>query len=381
VRFVHVGEDSLFLGRFSAWFEQVLPGASTYVVMTQPGSSELRFAIAAARVEVVVSRGRGLATLVRAVRAADVVVIHSMGLFGALATTVARRSAKVMWSGFGGDYYGTSMSRDDDLLGALTMRAKASIEPRASLIQRADAALREWRKGAAARRADYFSAPIPADFAVFRRRFPSFTGTYAQLNYATVSDMRPSMTNSAGPDILVGNSASYANNHLEVFDALADLDLRGRRVVAPLSYGESEAYRQLVIAAGRAQFGDAFVPLTDYLPLGEYVELLASCGHVVMGHRRQQALGNVVGALCSGADIVLDARNPIALTLLDEGARIRTLDDLRTTGFPEHPLSAAQAHSNRRVAERLWSDAVVTGNITAFIDRTAAELHTETTRR
>jgi hypothetical protein len=378
LRILHVGEDSLFLSRFSAWFEQTAPGSSSYVVMTQPGRAELRFPIEAARVDVVVSRAPGLRLLVRAVRTADVVVVHSMGLFGSIAAIAARRGAKLMWSGFGGDYYGDRSSRDTGLLGPQTMAVRRALEPSASPARRIDAALRDAAKRRAARRADYFSAPIAADLEVFRRRFPSFSGSYLQLNYATLSDMDSGAGRTPGRDILVGNSASYANNHLEVFDMLARVDLTGRRVITPLSYGESESYKDLVIQAGRARFGERFVALTDYLPLDEYIDLVASCGHVVMGHRRQQALGNIVAALCAGADIVLDERNPIVRTLRQEGAHIRTLGELEREGFDPLP---SHTDENRRVAERLWGDDVVRANIASFVERITTELGAGTVSR
>lgn len=378
LRVLHVGEDSLFLSRFSTWFEQVAPGSSSYVVMTQPGRAELRFPIEAARIDVVVSRTRGLRVLARAARTADVIVVHSMGLFGSIAAVAARRGAKLMWSGFGGDYYGDRSSRDTGLLGPQTTAVKRALEPSASPARRIDAALRDALKRRAARRADYFSAPIAADLEVFRRRFPSFSGSYLQLNYATLSDMESGTDRAPGRDILVGNSASYANNHLEVFDILARVDLAGRRVIAPLSYGESESYKDLVIEAGHARFGEDFLPLTDYLPLDEYIDVIASCGHVVMGHRRQQALGNIVAALCAGADILLDERNPIAQTLRREGAHIRVLGELEREGLDPLP---SHAHENRRVAERLWGDDVVRANIASFVERVTAELRADAVSR
>jgi dTDP-N-acetylfucosamine:lipid II N-acetylfucosaminyltransferase len=114
-----------------------------------------------------------------------------------------------------------------------------------------------------------------------------------------------------GENYLLGNSADPANNHL---DALEELRQRvslsaSQRVIVPLSYG-NPAYARRVIRRGRDLFGEAFEPLTDFLPLAQYHEKMASCRHIILNHRRQQAVGNLVVALWNGASVYLNARNP-----------------------------------------------------------------------
>lgn len=117
-------------------------------------------------------------------------------------------------------------------------------------------------------------------------------------------DVNRSSYPAAGMNIQVGNSAKASNNHLEVFEVLRHLDLAGRKVLVPLSYGDP-GYRRLILAEGKRMLGDTFQPITEFMPLKDYLALMESCSVVIMNHYRQQALGNIIAALWRGARVYL----------------------------------------------------------------------------
>jgi hypothetical protein len=149
-------------------------------------------------------------------------------------------------------------------------------------------------------------------------------------------------------DILVGNSATPANNHLECFASLArQPDLDGRRIVVPLSYGDGDgAYTRHIVQAGQKHFGSRLVPLLDYLPKDRYIEVLTSCGHVMMNHIRQQAMGNLIISGLLGARLHLHRRNPVASWMKKLGLPISDL-----TQPALQPLSEADAEAQARVLQ------------------------------
>jgi len=219
----------------------------------------------------------------------------------------------------------------------------------------------------AAGRADYFSAPIPEDLSVFKGRFPEFHGHYSQLNYGNAGDTFAGARRlEGGENILVGNSASFSNNHLEIFGQLADLDISGRKIVVPLSYGNPE-YRDEIVARGRRLFGEAFTPLIDMLSLEEYLSVVASCNVVIMNHKRQQALGNIGAALYHGAHLFLDEANTTVDFFRSRGAFIYTTKELKADDLPRDPLPAAAVATNRRVLETFWGSEQVVRNAEALI--------------
>jgi len=108
-----------------------------------------------------------------------------------------------------------------------------------------------------------------------------------------------------GDDVQLGNSASVWNNHLDALALLSRPGLGSRRVVVPLGYGEPWC-GDAVAAYGREVLGENFYPLMGFLPPDEYLTVVGSCGHVVMNHLRQQALGNIFASLWRGARVYMN---------------------------------------------------------------------------
>lgn len=367
-RIVHVFPDSVFLPFTADVFEEAAPGLNTFLVYSQHPEARQHDLSRVPRMERVRTDPAGLDRVVDALAGSDLAVFHSVGEFAAQALLRCPPGPARMWSGWGGDYYGSDLFPHAGLLGPQTARfARQHRTLRAQLgwfrlRYRATRPLH-----AAARATDLFSAPIPEDLRVFRRRFGGFRGDYAQLNYASVEDtFAPGTTPVAGDDILLGNSAALSNNHLELLELLSRRPLAGRRVVAPLSYGDP-GYADAVSARGRELFGSDFLPLRDFLPLGEYVEIISRCGLVLMGHRRQQGIGNVATAMWSGAAVVLDARSPLTRFLRTRGAELTTLQDMSRTGLPGAPDEAGRA-ANRRVLQDFWGRDTVVANARALVD-------------
>ena len=91
--------------------------------------------------------------------------------------------------------------------------------------------------------------------------------------------------------IILGNSATITNNHIEALKKLAHIK-DNIQVYCPLSYGDSK-YAQKVIYAGKKLLGDSFIPLLDYMNKDDYWQLLYNCDIGVFNLDRQQALGNI----------------------------------------------------------------------------------------
>jgi dTDP-N-acetylfucosamine:lipid II N-acetylfucosaminyltransferase len=211
----------------------------------------------------------------------------------------------------------------------------------------------------AARRADAFSAPIPDDFDVMKARFPQFRGRYAQLNYADISSFTGRVADTRG-DVLLGNSAWPANNHLEALERLSTMDLQGRRVLTPLTYGD-QRYRDRIVERGRELLGDSFDPLLEPLPFEQYLDRISRCDVVVMNHNRQQGLGNVGIGLYSGAHLFLSPRNPLRTFLERSGLDVLDLGSARS--LPVGPVDDDTIRRRRVKMREIWGEDVVLDNV------------------
>jgi hypothetical protein len=296
----------------------------------------------------------------------------------------------VVWSGWGADYFDLLPQGGTNLLGPETRRLVAALhggwaprrlKPRVRKLFRKlryELLYLPWIKKAM-RRTDFFSSPFPEDFDLLRSYFKDdFDPVYTRVFYGSVErTYLPGAERVYGRNILVGNSATVTNNHLELFRTLAGMDLEDRKIIVPLSYGDN-AYRDAILVRGRTMFGERFEPITEFMPLREYNDLIARCSVVVMGHRRQQAGGNTATMLYKGAKVFLEEVNTVYQYLRKRGGYVYTLDDLRKGGVEVlSPLTEEQKRRNREVVESYASAEVVSAGVREF----ARQIRTHTARK
>ena len=375
LKIVHIGPDSPHL-RFAAnTFESVAPGANEYLVVGTAGA--LRYPVSHGVVTVVSPSPLGVLSILARRPKGDLIVAHSMTAHATAAFARAGRRTATVWSGWGYDFYGPET--EGSLLGPKTRALVDELARSRSVAHRP-----LWRrsltgawngfartlKRRAAARTDYLSVPVPGEEAVFRSQFPQFRGQTSQLSYFSLEESfathgadRPS-----GTGILLGNSATPTNNHLEALDLLAGRELGGRRIVVPLSYGDP-AYRDAIVERGTQLFGTDFVPLIERMPLDKYNALVAGCDVVIMNHRRQQALGNIGTALNAGATVYLDEANPVYPFFRRSGASVRSTSELATASSLAHPLTDDQLAANRSFLKSFWGTEQVRENVAALLRR------------
>lgn len=133
-----------------------------------------------------------------------------------------------------------------------------------------------------------------------------------------------------GNNILIGNSISLENNHLDAFESLKDFDLIGRKIVVPLSYGESfKGLQRHLISTGNSIFTDKiFNPITDFMNRIEYNDLLSTCSVAILNHNKQHAWANILTLLYLGVKVFLNKKNPIYTYLTNLGVIVFEMNSL-----------------------------------------------------
>jgi dTDP-N-acetylfucosamine:lipid II N-acetylfucosaminyltransferase len=97
-------------------------------------------------------------------------------------------------------------------------------------------------------------------------------------------------SDSATKTILIGNSGTPSNEHIEALSWLAHLAEHPIKIVVPLNYGGDPEYIETVVNHGKSLFAGKFIAITDMLDKRDYDKLLASVDVCVFGHHRQQGL-------------------------------------------------------------------------------------------
>ena len=193
--------------------------------------------------------------------------------------------------------------------------------------------LREYQK--ALKRVDFFAHYIYDDYLTIKNYFKAgfsyidFTyGTVEQFTFQFNPDTAVSETN-----ILIGNSANPANNHLDAIQLLSDVHLEHSKVYVPLSYSGSEEYISRVISGGKRILGDKFTPLLDFLTNEEYNSILRSVGFAIMAHKRSQAWGNIIALLWKGVKVFMCRESNLYKSLNRLGFKIYTLNEIGEFSF------------------------------------------------
>ncbi len=177
--------------------------------------------------------------------------------------------------------------------------------------------------------------------------------------YRNKSEEKENITN-----ILVGNSATDTNQHLEVFEELSKYKPNSIKIYCPLSYG-SEDYRDVVIQRGRELFGDAFVPVTEYVAFEEYVKLLAKMDIGIFNNDRQQGMGNIGILMKLGKKVYMRTGTSMWNDYKNQGLGVFPIDEIGRVSFQEFSCfskeqaekneSVLDSQDNRKLARTQWS--------------------------
>jgi dTDP-N-acetylfucosamine:lipid II N-acetylfucosaminyltransferase len=284
----------------------------------------------------------------------------------------------------GGDYYDLLPGGEACLLGDGTaaLLAKLKKTPRNRILWAANfvkktikrpfwSSITDFQaiKFAAIKRVNYFSSPIQDDYVLLRSALgDNFGADYVQLNYGSLEEtLKKGHGGLTGNDILIGNSASATNNHIEAINLLSSIELGDRKIVVPLSYGD-DLYGDAIERYGNRLFGEKFMPIRRFMPIDEYNELISRCSIVIMNHRRQQALGTIYTILYYGAKLFMDHRSIVYEFFKRHGASVFPIQDMIDLGAKAFsPLSYAEKKKNIEVLESFWSHEVVMDNARKFV--------------
>lgn len=208
-------------------------------------------------------------------------------------------------------------------------------------------------------RVRYFFADCRNEYLLLQKYLPEHTRNiqHRELFYYPVDDVLGSELLGkwvSGNKILLGNSASFTNNHEYVLKLLSQCSLGRKTVVAPISYGGSVKYRTRIKKLGRKLFGNQFQPQETFLPLEEYNKLMLSAEVCIYGSWRQEAMGNIVIALYLGAKVFLSKYSPLLSWYKEMGVVIYELESINDEQL-HTPLSKEQKEMNRKILQNRYN--------------------------
>lgn len=362
---LHIATDEKFINQAYSIFEIAFPNMNNVWVITNKENIEFVESYHTKIISTCFIKRWSPKVHKSAYRNYDIVVFHSFSdLLYPEVFNVPEGVPKV-WLGWGFDYYDLISNSSAFLLPETQNIASQSYKTLvrtnvASLIKHVFKLIGIAKsKRKAIENLSLFSPVLPGEYEFVRQsqkwnRFPdSVQWNYGTIEDHFVKDFKDDEVN--GDSILVGNSASLTCNHKEAISLLSCLEGTGRQVIAPLSYG-SKDYGDKIVSLGEQYLGKQFVPLRDFMPIQEYVATIKKCGFVIMNHKRQQAVGNIVIMLYLGARVFLREENPTFSFLKDMGVIVSSVQELEKNSFLlNEALCYEEKQKNKQLVCNYWS--------------------------
>lgn len=203
------------------------------------------------------------------------------------------------------------------------------------------------------KRVSNFITSTPGDFELFYSIYNNNSIHHIAKYYLPIHFSNQKSAHKA-TNILVGNSASYTNNHLEVIERIVtEVDIENKTLYFPLSYGD-KLYAESVIKIGNEKLGNHFVSITEYIQYDNYMEFLEKINVAIMYHDRQQAMGNIIQLLALGKKVYLRSETTHFVNLTRQGFKI--FDANENLSSIEVGLTAEDAQKNIDLVKDLYSE-------------------------
>jgi len=357
LKIAHFVQDEKFIDSAYVQFEKVLPGGSDFYLPSRKKKADF---IKKTPVRFISSYSYKNPFFMKKLSSYDFIMLHSLGTFNQQLVAHAWGKIRFVWIGMGYDYYDLIHDKLENILLDLT-RSKYTVfqkelpkDPLYKIIAR-KLIYKNISKENIISKIDYFSPVLENEYSLVAMKFKCNFPKYVKWNYAMTSqivDDEP-LKKVSGDNILIGNSASFTNNHLDIFESLKGVQLNGKQIVTPLSYGDLE-YANMIEREGVNYFGSQFIPIRKFMPFKEYMEAISKCSNVIMNHLRQQALGNVAMMLFMGAKIFLNKENPLYNHYMLNGVKVFLIDELlNNLDLLDVPLPEEDVLNNRHALKSM----------------------------
>jgi hypothetical protein len=215
-------------------------------------------------------------------------------------------------------------------------------------------------------RVDYFLHWNKMDYQLVRKEYKShmkflfFRYIFGENAYPKELLHKGVVNKRESAGLLFGNSAHYANNHLDGLDILCQkFEAGGAKIYCPLSYGP-EYVAGVVSKYGSACFGESFIPLLQYMPIDIYWGFLNEKIDILfMNQRRTQAAANIFRCIYLGKKIYMRKENTLYQMLKEKGVQVFSIEDDFQNSDKEDilaPLPENNQKSNRKYLTDMFPD-------------------------
>lgn len=209
-------------------------------------------------------------------------------------------------------------------------------------------------------RIDYFAGVFPEEYDMLKNECPHFRAKRITHNYIHPQefclDDISNPINESGNNILLGNSAAFIINHIDLMKEISDcIPKLGVKIYCPLSYQGHPEYVKHVITEGKKMFPQTFTPMVDFLPFNEYSKIMDSCGCIILGQMQQAATCNILSAIWSGLKVFLPKSSMNYRHYVAEGLKVYSIEEDLTIENIMSKRTKEDILENRKRIESIYS--------------------------
>lgn len=198
----------------------------------------------------------------------------------------------------------------------------------------------------AIKRIDYFQPVLRSEYCLMQKvkgfRAKEFYYPGSWIGLESMCQQPPI----EGNDILVGNSASFTNNHFDVWDKIEPFVPTDSKAVFPINYGNSNYANAICEKIGGGNKKVQF--LKEFLPAEEYFKIIDNCSYAVFGVLRQEAMGNILHCLIKGVKVFLYEDSIPYNYLKSIGCYVYSIEEIDSDSFII-PLTKEERIHNQKV--------------------------------
>ncbi|AKB33077.1 4-alpha-L-fucosyltransferase [Methanosarcina siciliae HI350] len=364
IKILHLAPDYIFTDIAYKNFESIAPLCNTFFI---PSLNKKLNYIKETPVKLINPFSFKNPFFMKSLEKYDFIVLHSLNTFNQEIVAHSSPCLKFVWIGMGHDYYDIIYENHESLYQEQTKDIVKNLTNKENstdnLLNRLAKNIfyKKIEKKTIVGKINFFAPVLENEYDIVASKFNSNFPAFIAWNYGGTAMIEGKIKhcNLNGNNILVGNSATPSNNHMEVFDFLRTQNLSGKKIICPLSYGNSE-YANILKKKCRAFFGDSFLSVDEFMPYESYVNLISSCSNVIMNHHRQQGGGNVLAMLYLGAKVFLNEKNPLYVYYKESGIVIFTIDELyNNPSLLDFHLSEEAIEKNRQIIKARFSEKTI----------------------
>jgi hypothetical protein len=367
---LHIIDDEKFLSATIVMFETIFPGSNIFLVGTG-GVSYNNISKLGETTRIYAERANGdkyEKQFKKQSQQAELILFHNLYKpYKLRILNKTKKLAKTAWTFWGAELYGLNPGFE-----ALLPKTKKyqinNLGIKKRLKQQTLSKIKKYyywyllKKLLKSKKVDYTLTNLTEDIILLENAidYKLQKGWFTYFSFD--KNQVPNIPKNPKQHILIGNSSSATNNHIDIFELLKTRDFINRKIYIPLSYGDFK-YRELVVKRAKNYFQDSSTPLQDFLSKEDYNIILNSCSTVIMNHTRQQAFNTIMGALSMGCKVYLREENTIFKMLKREGFIVFSIQkDLENKDCFE-PLSEQFQIHNRNLLQQNYSKEVVYAKI------------------